>query len=142
MSRSEATYVRLPVTIYGIRPESKDDYHSFFENAKAKRARRTLSFTILSTFIVVFLVLSLASLPSRPPLQPTANEVDPQGKGELAGEPPINLPLNSPLEAGDYPDFSKYSRLHTLSAEDLRLDGDGRRLIIVGDVHGMNHQLQ
>ena len=46
------------------------------------------------------------------------------------------------MEAEDYPDFSKYTRLHTLSADDLRLDEDGRRLIIVGDVHGMNHQLQ
>ena len=143
MRRSEASYIRLPVTADGIPPGSKNDHHSFFENAKGKRARRTLSFTVLGTFIAVFLVLSLGSLPSRPPSQPTANEVDPQGKGELvAWMPPINLPLSSPLEAEDYPDFSNYSRLRALSADDLRLDDDGRRLIIVGDVHGMNHQLQ
>lgn len=82
MSRSEATYIRLPVTTYGTPPESKDNSHSFFENAKARSARRTLSFIILGTFISVFLVLSLRSLPGRLLLQPSANEVDTQGKGE------------------------------------------------------------
>src|SRR5258706_5973245 len=82
MSRSEATYIRLPVTTYGIPPEPKDNNHSFFENAKARRARRTLSFTILGVFISVFLVLGLGSLPGRLLFQSTANEVDPQGKGE------------------------------------------------------------
>ena len=82
MSRSDATYSRLPVTTDGIPPESKDNYHSFFENARARRARRTLSFTVLGTFIAVFLVLSLGSLPGRLRFQPTADEVDPQGKGE------------------------------------------------------------
>ena len=87
MSRSEATYIRLPVTTYGTPPESKDNIHSFFENAKARRARRTLSLIILGTFISVFLVLSLGSLPARLLFQPTANEVDAQGKGEFgAGE--------------------------------------------------------
>lgn len=82
MSRSEATYIRLPVTTDGIPPDSKENYHSFFENARTKRARRTLSFTVLGAFIAVFLVLSLGSLPSRLLFQPTADEVDPQGKGE------------------------------------------------------------
>ena len=85
MSRSEATYIRLPVTTYGTPRESKDNIHSFFENAKARRARRTLSLIILGTFISVFLVLSLGSLPGRLLFKPTANEVDAQGEGEFGG---------------------------------------------------------
>lgn len=143
MRRSEATYIQLPVTTYGTPPVSKDNHGSFFETARARQARRTLSFTVLGTFIAIFLVLSLGSLPSRLPFQPTTNAVEPQGKGESrAGNRRQTWPRCSSLEADDFPDFSKYSRLHTISANELRLDDDGRRLVIVGDVHGMNHQLQ
>lgn len=82
MSRSEATYIRLPVTTDGIPPDSKDNYPSFFENARARRLRRSLSFTVLGAFIAVFLVLSLGSFPGRQLFQPTGDGVDPQGKSE------------------------------------------------------------
>ena len=83
MSRAATTYTRLPVTTDDVvPPDSKNGHHLFFESARAKRARRTLSFTILGAFIAVFLVLSLGSLPGRLPFQPTTEEVDPQGKGE------------------------------------------------------------
>lgn len=82
MRRSEATYIRLPVTTNGISPESQKNYGSFCENARVKQARRALSFTVIGTFIAVFLVLSLGSLPSRLLFQPTTDVVDAHGKGE------------------------------------------------------------
>jgi hypothetical protein len=82
MSRPDAMYIPLPVTTDDLLPHSKESRQSFFENAQARRARRTLSFTILGTFIAVFLVLSLGSLPARLPFLPTTDEVSPQGKGQ------------------------------------------------------------
>lgn len=82
MRRSEATYVRLPVTTNGIPPESLKNYGSFCENARAKQARRALSFTVVGTFIAAFLVLGLGSLPNKLLFQPATDAVDAQGKGE------------------------------------------------------------
>ncbi|KDQ59293.1 hypothetical protein JAAARDRAFT_658792 [Jaapia argillacea MUCL 33604] len=41
----------------------------------------------------------------------------------------------------DFPDFAQYIHKRTISARDLALDEPDRRLIIVGDIHGMNHSL-
>ncbi|KAK7050945.1 hypothetical protein VNI00_005057 [Paramarasmius palmivorus] len=45
------------------------------------------------------------------------------------------------MQAG-FPDFSKYLELRTLSDEEFPIGDESRRVILVGDVHGMNDQLQ
>lgn len=41
-----------------------------------------------------------------------------------------------------FPDFSHYHPFHTLSAEQFPIDDPNKRVIVVGDIHGMDKSLQ
>lgn len=40
------------------------------------------------------------------------------------------------------PDFTNHTYLHTLDAEALDMDAPHRRIIMVGDLHGMMHSFE
>src|SRR5258708_36345832 len=84
MRRSEATYIRLPVTTDGIPQISQKNYGAVYETAGAKQARRALSCTVIAAFILVFLLLSIEPLSSRLLFRPSTDVVDAEGKGECA----------------------------------------------------------
>ncbi|KAG8947830.1 hypothetical protein FRC03_000903 [Tulasnella sp. 419] len=117
------------------------DIHYIGLEPRPSLPRRTMPFTVLGSFLVVLLWMGILNEFS---LNPDLVTVDAQRATTDSLPVETEYSDESAVETSKHkgwPDFSNYRDVRTVSAEELGLDDPNRRVIFVGDIHGMEHSL-